>query len=81
MGTHPWLPSRGFATGQPLREILEKNPVLLTEAISKKFGNNLPFLFKIISIEKALCIQAHPDGELARQLHARDSAAYPGKNA
>jgi len=80
MGTHPSLPSQDFAAGRSLREIVEENPVLLTETLSKKFGNELPFLFKVLSIGKTLCIQAHPDRELAPQLHARDSVTYPGKN-
>ncbi|TXG57373.1 hypothetical protein EZV62_018686 [Acer yangbiense] len=33
------------------------------------WGVDLPFLVKVLSIEKALSIQAHPDKELARDFH------------
>lgn len=81
MGTHPLLPSRDFVTGRTLREIIAESPQLLTETLCEKFGNELPFLFKVLSIDRALCIQAHPGQELARKLHATDSVTYPGKNA
>lgn len=41
---------------------------------------DLPFLFKVLSINQALSIQAHPNKSLARELHARDPKNYPDAN-
>ena len=39
---------------------------------------NLPFLFKILSIGKALSIQAHPDKKKAEEFHKRLPGIYKG---
>jgi mannose-6-phosphate isomerase len=79
MGTHPSSPSIGKDSSKPLSEILSSNPSLLGDKVAKKFGKGeLPFLFKILSIQKALSIQAHPDKPLAEKLHARDPKNYKG---
>ena len=44
-----------------------------------KLGD-LPFLFKVLSINQALSIQAHPNKKLARELHQRDPKNYPDSN-
>jgi mannose-6-phosphate isomerase class I len=33
----------------------------------------------VLSVQKALSIQAHPNKKLAEQLHARDPKNYPGE--
>ncbi len=43
-------------------------------------GGELPFLFKVLSVNKALSIQAHPDKALAEALHAQDPKNYPDAN-
>ena len=78
MGTHPSLPSKDLETQRSLLELVQDNQALMTPAVSKRYGNKLPFLFKILSISKALSIQAHPNKKLAEQLHARDPQNYPG---
>jgi mannose-6-phosphate isomerase len=40
----------------------------------------LPFLFKVLSVQKALSIQAHPDVALARRLHATKPDLYKDAN-
>ncbi len=40
----------------------------------------MPFLFKVLSINQALSIQAHPNKQLARQLHTKDPKNYPDSN-
>ena len=50
----------------------------MSSEIGNKYGNKLPFLFKVLSISKALSIQAHPNKKLAEKLHAKDSKNYPG---
>jgi len=47
--------------------------------ITKKYGGKLPFLFKVLSINKALSIQAHPNKKLAEKLHSKDPKNYPGQ--
>jgi mannose-6-phosphate isomerase len=61
-----------------LREALRLFPEpLLGRAALGRWGGELPFLFKILSIGEPLSIQAHPDAALARTLHARDPSNYP----
>lgn len=79
MGTHPSLPSKDVETQRTLLDMVQDNQALLSADISKRFGGRLPFLFKVLSIRKALSIQAHPNKKLAEQLHARDPKNYPGE--
>ncbi|KAG6807343.1 hypothetical protein H0H93_001732 [Arthromyces matolae] len=81
MGTHPKSPSNVFETGQILSDHLAKHPELIGAPVSDKFDastGNLPFLFKILSIEKALSIQSHPDKATAEKLHASQPDIYKG---
>lgn len=86
MGTHPSVPSKavgGEIEGKTLRELVGEHPTeLLHPKIINKFGSDkeLPFLFKVLSIEKVLSIQAHPDKKLGAQLHAADPKNYPDDN-
>lgn len=80
MGTHPSNPSKHIQTGRTLLEIFSDRQDLLSNQITAKYGNRLPFLFKVLSIGKALSIQAHPNKSLAEQLHARDPKNYPDDN-
>lgn len=81
MGTHPSVPSFNSSTGVALRTLVEQNPSLLGKDVSAKFGaGELPFLFKVLSIRKALSIQAHPDKELGKILHGNDPRNYPDDN-
>ncbi|KAF8467254.1 mannose-6-phosphate isomerase [Kalaharituber pfeilii] len=80
MGTHPSNPSKEFSTGRPLHFLIETNHALVGSSVASKYGNNLPFLFKVLSIRKALSIQAHPDKKLAERLHAEDPKYYPDDN-
>lgn len=65
MGTHPSGPAKLLANGQ-----------LLSEHVNK----SLSFLLKVLSVKTALSIQAHPDKQLAKVLHARDPKNYPDAN-
>lgn len=64
MGTHPNGPST-LKSGQLLKDYL---------------GKDLPFLFKVLSVKKALSIQAHPDADLARRLHRDFPRIYKDPN-
>lgn len=87
MGTHPSVPSKVVddkaLSGKVLREVVSSDAkTYLDQSVVEKFGSDqeLPFLFKVLSIEKVLSIQAHPDKALARQLHASDPKNYPDDN-
>ncbi|KAG6026924.1 Mannose-6-phosphate isomerase [Claviceps citrina] len=80
MGTHPSNPSKDVKTGRTLLDLCSENQALLSFSVSSKYGAKLPFLFKVLSINKALSIQAHPNKKLAEQLHARDADHYPDDN-
>lgn len=80
MGTHASLPSIDISTGKTLQELIAADNSALGPSVIKKFGlGRLPFLFKVLSIEKALSIQAHPDKSLAEILHSKDPSNYPGE--
>ena len=84
MGTHPTLPSYQTTTSLPLSQILSSSPrAYLSQSILTKYPNaregQLPFLFKVLSIGKALSIQAHPDKELAERLFRERPEVYKGE--
>ena len=81
MGTHPKQPSKDVNTQRTLLDIVQDNQSLMSQDIGKRYGNKLPFLFKVLSIRKALSIQAHPNKKLAEKLHAEDPKNYPGKTS
>ena len=80
MGTHPSNPSKDLASGRTLLDLVQDNQALLAPSVAARYGNAVPFLFKVLSVNKALSIQAHPNKKLAEQLHARDPKNYPDDN-
>jgi mannose-6-phosphate isomerase len=76
MGAHGSGPSRLAKSGQTLDSWLAQNPLALGSEVLRNFGSELPFLFKVLSIQKALSIQSHPDKVLAKQLHATRPDVY-----
>ncbi|KHJ33041.1 putative mannose-6-phosphate class i [Erysiphe necator] len=80
MGTHLSNPSKDLHSKRTLLDIIKNNQALISAEIYSKFGAKLPFLFKVISIEKALSIQAHPNKKLAKILHKKDPNNYPDDN-
>ncbi|CAM9106154.1 unnamed protein product [Scytosiphon promiscuus] len=95
MGTHPNGPSRVMRDGHEgsdelhglyssmegpgmfLIELLETHPHYLGDQESV---GDLPFMFKVLSINKALSIQAHPDKKLAERLYATRPDLYKDDN-
>uniref|UniRef100_A0A9I9CLJ8 mannose-6-phosphate isomerase n=1 Tax=Cucumis melo TaxID=3656 RepID=A0A9I9CLJ8_CUCME len=64
-----------------LKDCISLDPVaLLGDKVARKWGGDLPFLFKVLSIEKALSIQAHPDKDLARSLNEAQPSIYKDDN-
>ena len=81
MGTHPSGPSSVRGTGKGLRETLAADAVKhLGVKVVERFGVDLPFLTKVLSVAKALSIQAHPDKTLAGKLHAHRPDVYKDAN-
>ncbi|SCU89030.1 LADA_0E13322g1_1 [Lachancea dasiensis] len=83
MGTHHKVPSLNHDSKKSLRDLIAEEPVeMLGDGNVEKFGSKqeLPFLFKVLSIEKVLSIQAHPDKTLAKRLHLEDPKNYPDDN-
>ncbi|KAG1732940.1 RmlC-like cupin domain-containing protein [Suillus lakei] len=83
MGTHPNAPTRVFSTGQLLSEHLAAHPELVGESITKRFGlenGQIPFLFKVLSFDKALPVQIHPDKPTAERIHSENPRAYADPN-
>jgi len=68
MGTHPKGPAQvDLSDGVvPLLTFLKGKP--------------LPYLFKVLSVNQSLSIQAHPDKALARQLHKERPDVYKDDN-
>ena len=62
LGAHPSAPSEiEDVTGkQSLIEFLSQNPTALGQASHQQFGDELPYLLKILDVEKPLSIQLHP---------------------
>jgi mannose-6-phosphate isomerase len=81
MGTHPNGPSflKGLS-GLSLADYIGKNPQMLGQESRKVFGDQLPFLFKVLSVNKALSIQAHPDKKHAEQLFKDRPDVYKDPN-
>jgi len=85
MGTHPNGPSRILDESRSsLCSWIQQHPETLGKKVQDKFpcssNHDLPFLFKVLSIAKALSIQAHPDKTLAAQLHKSSPENYPDPN-
>jgi mannose-6-phosphate isomerase len=82
MGTHPTSPSK-IDDNITLASHLHAFPHLIGSAVGSKFPDagakgNLPFLFKVLSIAKALSIQTHPDKPTAEKLHKEMPNIYKG---
>ncbi|KAJ7272581.1 mannos-6-phosphate isomerase [Mycena haematopus] len=83
MGTHPKSPSRVLTSNAILSEHLAAHPELIGKPVADQFdasNGNLPFLFKVLAIEKALSIQTHPDKATAEILFAQQPDIYKDPN-
>lgn len=92
MGTHPSCPSRIILPSsdekdqeyESLSNYLSQHPDLIGEKVAAKFSDekpgSLPFLFKVLSVGKALSIQAHPDKALGKRLHEQRPDVYKDPN-
>ncbi|KAL8266144.1 hypothetical protein R6Q59_003488 [Mikania micrantha] len=81
MGTHVSGPS--FIQGiddLSLKSWIQQNPKVLGDVVVDKWGHDLPFLLKVLSVGRSLSIQAHPDKELAGLLHKLQPNVYKDAN-
>jgi mannose-6-phosphate isomerase len=81
MGAHPKAPSQIAVDGAwlNLNEVIARSGSVHLGTQAQSEGR-LPFLFKVLSVNKPLSIQAHPSKELASILHQRDPQNYPDDN-
>lgn len=81
-GAHPKGPSPVVSGGEyrDLFQILKDAAKLENPERFLPSGEVFPFLLKVLSIDRALSIQAHPDRARAQKLHAVDPAHYPDAN-
>lgn len=78
MGAHPSAPSEVETEAGPvsLLEWIQRDPqAVLGRDSVRRFGRELPFLFKVLAPVSALSIQAHPDVDRAQQGFDRENAA------
>ncbi|CAM1332674.1 MPI (predicted) [Pycnogonum litorale] len=80
MGAHPRGPSIIQETETNLADYIVSRPECLGQTIIDKFGPTLPFLFKVLSVNKSLSIQAHPNKADAEKLHGLYPDKYPDPN-
>ncbi|WKY15501.1 hypothetical protein Q1695_000744 [Nippostrongylus brasiliensis] len=76
MGVHPNGPSKIAETSEDLANRIKNHP----ELIGSHEGGTLQYLFKVLSVEKALSVQSHPTKEEGKVLHAKDPKNYPDPN-
>ena len=75
MGAHPKAPSKIKINDeyQSLIDLIKKQPIdILGQRIANTYGNQLPFLFKVLAAEAPLSIQAHPNIDQAISGYARE---------
>ncbi|GAA4964114.1 mannose-6-phosphate isomerase [Nonomuraea thailandensis] len=73
MGAHPGAPST--AGGVPLNELIARDPAAtLGERCAERFGPVLPYLLKVLAIERPLSLQVHPTTAQAEAGYADENA-------
>ncbi|EIW57378.1 mannose-6-phosphate isomerase [Trametes versicolor FP-101664 SS1] len=84
MGTHSNGPAHLFDDpSTSLLSLISTDPTFyLGETLVRKWPSttHIPYLFKVLSIEKALPLQAHPDKGLAEQLQQKDPSNFVDAN-
>ncbi|XP_071694041.1 mannose-6-phosphate isomerase 1-like [Rutidosis leptorrhynchoides] len=81
IGTHVSGPSFiSDSDNVSLKSFIMQNPNVLGHVVVDKWGHDLPFLLKVLSVGRSLSIQAHPDKELAELLHKMQPNVYKDAN-
>ena len=77
MGAHPKAASSVLIDGEweSLDKVIERDPeAILGKDAAKRFCMKLPFLFKVLAIDRPLSVQVHPTFEQARTGFARENS-------
>ena len=77
MGAHPKAASSVLIDGEwkSLDKVIERDPeAILGKDAAKRFYMKLPFLFKVLAIDRPLSVQVHPTFEQARTGFARENS-------
>lgn len=84
--THQNGPCFVEGKNQSLKELIQLDPeyylgpkLLADEQMSSQYKNNLPYLFKVLSFDKPLPLQCHPDKKLGAKL-MEEAKRRQGKN-
>lgn len=84
--THQNGPCFVEGKNQSLKELIQLDPeyylgpkLLADEQMSSQYKNNLPYLFKVLSFDKPLPLQCHPDKKLGAKL-MEEEKRREGKN-
>jgi mannose-6-phosphate isomerase len=77
LGAHESLPSiaRTPEGPVPLDELVGRDPMAMLGGDVETFGPRLPYLLKVLAVERPLSIQAHPTSELAEAGYAAENDA------
>lgn len=84
MGAHPKAPSTVICNDSTvaLNDFIARYPEdILGKKVVRRFGNQLPFLFKVLAAAEPLSIQAHPNQDQARIGYERENQATIPLNA
>jgi mannose-6-phosphate isomerase len=73
LGAHPLSPSE--LGGETLDVVVREHPELIGEPSRDAFGDQLPYLMKVLSARHALSLQVHPSRDQAEEGYARENAA------
>ena len=75
MGAHPGAPSRLAVAAGTLAGLVAGEPErTLGRAVARRFDKTLPFMLKVLAIERPLSLQVHPDGAQAAAGYAEEEA-------
>jgi len=78
LGAHARAPSQVLvgSTWRSLRAWIEDRPAAVLGArVAERFGAQLPFLLKVLAVERPLSLQVHPDAARAALGYAAEEAA------
>lgn len=84
-GPSKLMTSNVVTNGTGLRDLVASDPeyylghdLLQNKNMQSMYKDDMPFLFKILSFDKALPLQAHPDPSLGEKLRKQEKRKYAG---
>ncbi|MCB0911318.1 MAG: mannose-6-phosphate isomerase, class I [Propionibacteriaceae bacterium] len=73
LGAHPLSPSE--LDGAKLDAVVREHPDLIGQPSRDRFGDQLPYLMKVLSARHALSLQVHPSRDQAQEGFSRENEA------